>query len=197
VVTVFKTTTPRDLAHFEGFTLWHRRMYASVESASVTPFTREALQRSLPSYMAAMLRMLKTGCAVRPSLVYWNDALNRISAHIPPQMTTEKANLIAVASDLLQAASSPEAENYEWDQYCGKGEPLMFGADSEIPQHRINTPYWRVMNSMRNVDADSLINLRDFTPPPSPPNGPTPTDNTDGPTPTDNTDGDDDQGDDF
>jgi len=188
VVTVFKTTTPRDLAHYEGFTLWHRRMYASVESASVTPFTREALQRSLPSYMAAMLRMLKTGCAVAPSLVHWNDALNRISAHIPPQMTTEKTNLIAVASDLLQAAASRDAATYEWDQYCGNEEPLMFGADSEIPQHRFSTPYWRVMNSMRNVDADSLINLK-VSPPPTPP--------ADGTPPIDNPNGDEDQGDDF
>jgi len=202
VVTVFKTTTPRDLAHYEGFTLWHKRMYASVESASVTPFTREALQRSLSSYMAAMLRMLKTGCAVAPSLPHWNEALNRITAHIPPQMTAERANLRAVANDLLQLAASSDAASYEWDPYCGNEKPLMLGADSEIPQDRLSTPYWRVMNSMRNVDADSLINLKASTPPPQPPPADdTPPTNGTPPTgelpPTDNPDGDEEQGDDF
>ena len=163
VVTVFKTTTPRDLAHYEGFTHWHRRMYASVESASVTPFTREALQRSLPSYMAGMLRMLHSGCAVAPSLVNWSPAIERLIAHIPPNNTDERSNVHSVAADLYQAAASPDATVYEWDQYCGNSEPLMYGADAEIPPRRIDTPYWRVMNSMRNVDADSLVNLKAFT----------------------------------
>lgn len=160
VVTVFKTTTPRDLAHYEGFTHWHRRMYASVESASVTPFTREALQRSLPSYMAAMLRMLRSGDAVAPSLVHWVDAVNRLIQHIPHQSAAEQANVMLVADDLFRLAASSDAANYEWDQYCGNEEPLMFGADAEIPLHRIQTPFWRIMNSMRNVDADSLVNLK-------------------------------------
>jgi len=163
VVTVFKTTTPRDLAHYEGFTHWHRRMYASVESASVTPFTREALQRSLPSYMAGMLRMLHSGCAVAPSLVNWIPAIERLIAHIPPNNTDERSNVHSVAADLYQAAASPDATVYEWDQYCGNSEPLMYGADAEIPPRRIDTPYWRVMNSMRNVDADTLVNLKAFT----------------------------------
>jgi len=160
VVTVFKTTTPRDLAHYEGFTHWHRRMYASVESASVTPFTREALQRSLPSYMAGMLRMLHSGCAVAPSLANWRSAVDRLIAHIPATMTKEQSNVHSVAADLHQTASSPDATACEWDQFCGNSEPLMFGADAEIPPHRISTPFWRVMNSMRNVDADSLVNLK-------------------------------------
>ena len=160
VVTVFKATTPRDLAHYEEFTHWHRRMYASVESASVTPFTREALQRSLPSYMAAMLRMLCPSDDVAPSLANWTGIVDRIVAHIHPSKLTERAALLSVANDLYHLAASPDARNYVWDQYSGKGEPLMFGADSEIPSHRIATPVWRVMNSMRSVDTDSLVNLK-------------------------------------
>lgn len=160
VVTVFKTTVPRDLAHYEGFSHWHRRMYASVESASVTPFTRAALERSLPSFMATMLRMLSSGCNVAPSLKNWDASLDRLLRHIPAEFEAERANVLAIARDLHQSAASPAALQFEWDPYCGNGEPLIFGADSEIPPHRLDTPYWKVMNSMRNVDADSLVTLK-------------------------------------
>jgi len=160
VVTVFKTTVPRDLAHYEGFSHWHKRMYASVESASVTPFTRAALERSLPSFMATLLRMLTAGCKVAPSLKNWDAALDRLLRHIPTELKAERANVLAIAKDLYQPAASPAALQFEWDPYCGNGEPLIFGADSEIPPHRLDTPYWKVMNSMRNVDADSLVTLK-------------------------------------
>ena len=157
VVAVLKSTTPRDLAHYEGFSHWHRRMYASVESASVTPFTRAALERSLPSYMAGMLRMLTAGCEVEESLSRWSEAVDRLLSHIPAHLTDETKNVRDVAHDLLSLASSNQAASYDWDKYCGKDEPLMFEAGEEIPPHRIGTPLWRVMSSMRSVDADSLV----------------------------------------
>jgi len=157
VVTVLKSTTPRDLAHYEGFGHWHRRMYASVESASVTPFTRAALERSLPSYMAGMLRMLTVGCSVPGSLSRWNHAVDRLLSHIPASLTDEIKNVRDVAQDFYALASSEQAATYDWDKHCGKKEPLMFEAGEEIPPHRIGTPVWRVMSSMRSVDADSLV----------------------------------------
>ena len=160
VVTVFKSSIPRDLAHYEGFSHWHKRMYASVESASVTPFTRAALERSLPSYMASMLRMLTSGSQVAPSLANWDIALNRLLAHIPHTLVTERANVLATAKDLHQSAASPAALQFDWDPYCGSNEPLIFGAASEIPPNRTDSPYWKVMNSMRNVDGDSLVALK-------------------------------------
>jgi len=104
--------------------------------------------------------MLQPGCAVAPSLANWRSAVDRLIAHIPATMTKEQSNVHSVAADLHQTASSPDATACEWDQFCGNSEPLMFGADAEIPPHRISTPFWRVMNSMRNVDADSLVNLK-------------------------------------
>lgn len=157
VVTVLKSTTPRDLAHYEGFSHWHRRMYASVESASVTPFTRAALERSLPSYMAGMLRMLTVGGSVRASLSRWNEAVDRLLTHIPAHLVDETKNVYEVAQDLLSLAISEQAASYDWDKHCGENEPLMFEAGEEIPPDRIGTPLWRAMSSMRSVDADSLV----------------------------------------
>lgn len=159
VVAVFKATTPRDLAHYEGFSHWHRRMYASVESASVTPFTRAALERSLPSVMAALLQMLKPGSRVAPSLTMWQAAAERFLSHVMSNSPSNATHVTSVLSDLHQLASSPAAAAFDWSPFGGNNPPLMFSADDEIPVDRIDTPIWRVMNSMRSVDADSLVRL--------------------------------------
>jgi hypothetical protein len=56
VITVHHPFRSRDISHYEKFIEFHEKMYSYVEPISVTPFTRKALERYLPLYIATILR---------------------------------------------------------------------------------------------------------------------------------------------
>jgi len=156
VVSVLKPTNARDLSHYEGFRFWHDRLYASVESASVTPFTTRALERSLPSFMAILLRARTNSEKVIDALEHWNNVRQIILDRLGNDHVS-KSNVDVVLDQLFQLASAPAASEYVWDSYVGKGSGLMFSAESAVPEDRRGTPMWFVLNSMRSVEPDSML----------------------------------------
>jgi len=156
VVSVLKPTNPRDLSHYEGFRFWHDRLYASVESASVTPFTTRALERSLPSFMAILLRARTQSAMVRDALPEW-DAVSQIIFDRLGQDQVSKSNVSLVLDELWRLANAPAASQYVWDSYVGEGSGLMFSAETAVPDDRQGTPMWFVLNSMRSVEPDSML----------------------------------------
>jgi len=77
---VFVVLSPynnRDRSHFEQFSTFHRRLYASVEPVSITPFTPAALDRGLAGSVTAWLRQ-----AVNPPTPA--AAVNHLSAALAP-----------------------------------------------------------------------------------------------------------------
>ena len=60
VVTIYNNSKPRDKSHFEDFRGYHQRLYAKVEPASVTPFSRPALKRGLAAITIANLRQFSS-----------------------------------------------------------------------------------------------------------------------------------------
>jgi hypothetical protein len=56
VVTIYNNSKPRDKSHFEDFRGYHQRLYAKVEPASVTPFSKPALKRGLAAITIANIR---------------------------------------------------------------------------------------------------------------------------------------------
>ncbi|GAB3119849.1 DISARM system helicase DrmA [Streptomyces calidiresistens] len=56
VVILYNWSRPRDLAHYEDFEHYHATFYRRVESLSVTPFTRRALDRGVAATYTAALR---------------------------------------------------------------------------------------------------------------------------------------------
>lgn len=56
VVTIYNNSKPRDKSHFEDFRGYHQRLYAKVEPATVTPFSKPALKRGLAAITVANIR---------------------------------------------------------------------------------------------------------------------------------------------
>ena len=160
VVSVLKPTNARDLSHYEGFRFWHERLYASVESASVTPFTSRALERSLPSFMAILLRSRSVSDQVSDSLTYWDEVCGVIFSRIGTDVSLRQ-NAQRVLNHLNAQVTAAVASHYIWDPWSksGTGQPLMYSAEATIPPERIGTPMWFVMNSMRNVEADAMLKI--------------------------------------
>lgn len=163
VVAVLKATNARDLSHYEGFRAWHERLYASVESASVTPFTVRALERSLPSFMAILLR---AKCAateahkVRDSLHRWEEVSGVLFDRIGADETSRR-NAQRVLGDLHRLVSAESAKEFVWDRWVGTSPSyLMYPPEETINDERRKLPVWRVLNSMRSVEADSMLQVR-------------------------------------
>ncbi len=57
---IYSAAKPRDRSHYERFRSYHERLYAQVEPASVTPFTRPVLERALHAVMVGYVRQFGT-----------------------------------------------------------------------------------------------------------------------------------------
>lgn len=56
IVTVYSNQNSRDKSHFEHFNEYHQRLYAQVETTSLTPFSTASLERGLTGVMIGFLR---------------------------------------------------------------------------------------------------------------------------------------------
>ncbi len=59
VISVYNPFKVRDKSHFESFAPFHSSYYRFVEPISVTPYTRVAIAKMLPTILAVYLRMVK------------------------------------------------------------------------------------------------------------------------------------------
>ena len=160
VVTVLNSRISRDRAHYEGFSAWHERLYASVESASVTPFTTRALEKSAPSVLTAVLRII--GNCKNPSqdiAAYWNSACSVLAARAAKVGNTSSNHLATVLHALALIANRPEVSQMKWTtEDEGKYEPFAFAMGSTTSS--VARPHWKILNSMRSVDQDA--NMKAF-----------------------------------
>ena len=158
VVTVLNSRVARDRAHYEDFRHWHERLYASVESTSVTPFTTRALERSLASVLVAMCRIMGTGSNPQDTILsYWNAAievLQRRASNMGPEAVNA---LQRVSQSLLGSLQMPEVAQMKWTpEDDGNLDPFIFQIGS-VPPGRASRATWQILNSMRSVDQDASV----------------------------------------
>jgi hypothetical protein len=63
VFTLYNFGRPRDLSHFEHFSLYHSALYRSVEATSVTPWAPRARDKALHAVVVSVIRHLIPGMA--------------------------------------------------------------------------------------------------------------------------------------
>jgi hypothetical protein len=158
VLTVLNSRTARDRAHFEDFQHWHERLYASVESTSVTPFTTRALDRSLSSVLVAMCRILGKGKGPQQTIRdYWDEAMAVLQSRAAGVSESAENALRRVAVSLRLALDHPDVANMKWtEEDDGPQEPFIFQTGSASVQRKKNS-YWQILNSMRSVDQDASV----------------------------------------
>jgi enamine deaminase RidA (YjgF/YER057c/UK114 family) len=156
VVDVLGARNPRDRSHFEGFTGWHRRLYASVESASVTPYTEQALRRSLPTVMAILCQILGTGANVQDQILSVWDPIAEVFRARAARFGKRNEQVTSVALDRLRdRARHGDVRALVWSSWLEPSTAfaLPFGVDA--PPGR-PTAVWHVLTSMRSVDPDAV-----------------------------------------
>lgn len=69
IVTIYSNQNSRDKSHFEHFNEYHQRLYAQVETTSLTPFSTASLERGLTAVIIGFLRQrLDWQMAIYPAL---------------------------------------------------------------------------------------------------------------------------------
>lgn len=61
VLTLYNASRPRDISHFEHFSVYHGALYRGVEATSVTPWAPRARDKALHAVLAAAVRHLVAG----------------------------------------------------------------------------------------------------------------------------------------
>lgn len=177
VVMVYDNRKPRDLSHFEQFYAYHNRLYASVEPASVTPFTLPVLERALHGVFVAWVRQQlpkseilvprgidQTGGPIRKAIVaFAGSTVQRIRVlygHDPATLKYTEGLLQRVLKQRLREWVEANPSRWENSDTTGASadRPLMryFGKPCPIEWEDF---VWPTPTSMRGVDAECLATI--------------------------------------
>jgi hypothetical protein len=158
---VFVVLSPynnRDRSHFEQFSTFHRRLYASVEPVSITPFTPAALDRGLAGALTAWIRQAVNPSSPSAAVDHFVDALVPIEARVRSDSPQER-NLTRRAAELNRWLAN--TQHAEWGTLQpGKSSTGFLRPLGEDAPARADNPdavntTWLVPTSMRSVDAEA------------------------------------------
>ncbi len=163
VVVVLSPHNVRDRSHYETFTSSHRRLYASVEPVSITPFTPQALERGLAGALTGVLRTttelpdpapLLGEHEIRTALTPWRDrAQTAADRHGQNALEEETTRLVRLAR-----AAVAEQPFLEWDDHHPNAtRPFLQALGDEV--NGAVQARWRIPQSMRSVDAEAGVNI--------------------------------------
>jgi hypothetical protein len=153
IIVAFNTNNVRDRSHYESFRASHERLYASVESASVTPYTTQALDRSLRSVVTALLRILNSSNSNPQACLKSWDHVRKIFTDRASKISVQNVqNVQKVFKTMHLEISTPSVSGIDWED---PKLPFLYGYGDEVPVQRLE-PYWRVLRSMRSVDTDAI-----------------------------------------
>lgn len=157
VVDVLGTRTPRDRSHYERFTMFHRRLYASVEGASVTPFSIPALERTLPTVAAVLCRTFASTDLNRDAIAaYWPHLAQLVEARaLATSGPSAQSNASKVLADLLSRTQSNRLSEYTWINRNSPDKAFLLPFGSPTPHPR-TSDFWNVLTSLRSVDPDAV-----------------------------------------
>lgn len=154
VVVVLSPYNVRDRSHFENFRNQHERLYESVESVSVTPFTTQSLSRSTAGVLSTVLRStmdLKPSEAVASVEAQATESALRTRAlkYAGDDAVQLVATELTRLKDAVQVAARQSRDF--WADSAGNGIMTRAGTSNQ----RTNLfESWVIPMSMRSVDLE-------------------------------------------
>lgn len=163
IFTIYSNRNSRDKSHFEHFVEYHQRLYAQVESTSITPFSDASLERGLNAMLIAFLRQaFSKKIAMEPSVEEYEHIIatekfgefikslgNRVKLVDPEQFDSFKKYLKEF-DQLLRAGLY-----HAWEANDIAPQGMMYRSGDPIAKDTY-TDAIATINSLRSVDATSL-----------------------------------------
>ena len=162
VITHYSASKSRDRSHYERFRPYHSSLYRWVEPTSVTPFSLPSRDRSLPASLVTLIRHGVEGMAEEESANIFDPN------HPTVQEAIEKLLQRVEAADESEFHATEEEISrliHEWSQQTQEDYVLTYqggGLNNPSVLTNFTTPnqgLWKAMNSMRNVDQESPLEI--------------------------------------
>jgi hypothetical protein len=165
VIALFSPSKPRDRSHYEDFRAYHEAIYRHVEPTSVTPYALPSRTRTLH---AALVALVRHGLA-------WSktDEAGKVNFEDPStRAAIEQMLQLMCAADPDEASELRELAEQrlqEWQEfaethinvlYQNRQVGMSFPALLYQYGHPPNRAQWPTMNSVRNVDFETLISVQ-------------------------------------
>ncbi|UED85479.1 helicase-related protein [Streptomyces profundus] len=165
IVTMFRSTKPRDRSHYESFGVYHRSLYRHVEPTSVTPWSVPARKRALHAVLTILVRHgigLRAENKAGDILDHPDDVVrirDLVVDHVR-RADPEEADAAAVCLETLIEAWQQEAEIARGDGSRLYYQPQGRQHSSLLVDFGKQGGLWETPQSMRNVDRECLIDVR-------------------------------------
>lgn len=163
IVSIFSPSKPRDRSHFEKFRTYHEKLYAQVEPTSVTPFSPPAIERALHAVLVGFVRQTGGSQVADGPLPFPTELVERFRDLIKSRVEVVDDN----ESDTVEYWLSRRLTEWETWQHPewavdmkgqNSGRALLRYSGTWItPEDDQIT--WSTPSSMRNVDAQSSIQI--------------------------------------
>ncbi|MFZ3570313.1 helicase-related protein [Streptomyces sp. BH097] len=165
ILTLFRSTKPRDRSHYESFGVYHRSLYRHVEPTSVTPWSMPSRNRALHAVLTILVRHglgLSAENRAGEILDHPDDVArirNLIVGHVQRADSTEADASTEKLDDLIEEWRQ-EAETARHD-----GSRLYYQSQGRL-YYALLTDFgkqggrWQTPQSMRNVDRECLVEVR-------------------------------------
>lgn len=161
IFTIYSNRNSRDKSHFEHFIEYHQRLYAQVETTSVTPFSDASLERGLSAVIISFLRQRfsKLIANTPDSEEFANIRVTGEYKHFKQSMANrlklidiEQANEFkAIFKRIEDTILSGNFNSWKTEE---AKQGLMYMSGDPIA--KVNNPNaLAVINSLRSVDAES------------------------------------------
>ena len=165
IVTIYSNQNSRDKSHFEHFIGYHQRLYAQVETTSLTPFSTASLERGLTAVIIGFMRQrLHSELAQAPLAKEINKARNdqrfndfrerllkRVELVDPEQVDTMKEQFGIFMNAVLKG-------RYESWRVSDTQRGLMHEA-GKLAEKEKHPSSISVINTLRSVDAECLASI--------------------------------------
>lgn len=162
IFTLYSNRNSRDKSHFEHFNEYHQRLYAQVETTSVTPFSDASLERGLSAVMIAFLRQrFSKKMSIEPDSnefikIMSSDEFKKFLSNLGKRVKLVDEEQLPAFMKAIEEFCKLMSGNYftTW-KIEDEGQGMMFVSGDPIAQK--NSPMSiGVINSLRSVDATSL-----------------------------------------
>lgn len=176
VITMYNAARSRDRSHFESFLPYHQSLYREVEATSATPFASRARDRGLHGVLVSMARLLLSEARLNEDAARIEDFLpqleelcdliaERVQSVDPDAVTSTRTELHELLRLWEDAAARESHLKYQdvGGHKRGVGESLLIpaGDTQSTPEVSLDTSEvpWRTLQSLRDVDAESVLSL--------------------------------------
>jgi len=165
VITLYNWSRPRDRSHYERFRTYHSALYRHVEASSVTPFSPRSRDRGLAAVVITMIRHLIPEMTPETAAGFLEADSERARQAV--DLVLQRTDAVDPAERQM-VATQIEGVLERW-RLLARAETLRYGKDYRHPEaphlmEAIETagedfPGFRVLNSLRGVEAESELRL--------------------------------------